>query len=120
MMRRPFRSLFCERFDCAPSEYEDRALTKCLYWHARFLAPLIRMLSPDFFRIDLKFIRYLGESTGMREALEDRGNLRHANRSNPGFFRTTCRIRVSGSRATRLAETLFEHDRERSPDARDD
>ena len=47
--------LFCQRFHCPLSEYEDRAFRKCLYWHARMLAPVVRRLKPDFFAEDLKF-----------------------------------------------------------------
>jgi len=108
-----FRSLFCERYHCPPSEFEDRAFRKCLYWHAKLLAPLIRHFNPDVFRADIIFIRYLGESTGLRDALEDRGNFHHANRSNQSFLRTSCKIRVSGPKATRLAEALFSEARKR-------
>jgi len=33
------KSLFCAKFGCSPTEYEERAFRKCLYWHARFPAP---------------------------------------------------------------------------------
>ena len=107
MIRQPFRDLFCQRFDCPSSEYEERAFRKCLYWHARFLAPAIRILKPDFFTEDLKFIGYLGHSTGLREALEDRSNFHDVNRWKGGLLRTAFRIRVSGRKASRLAERLF-------------
>jgi hypothetical protein len=109
--RPQFRSLFCEKFNCPPSEFERRAFKKCLYWHARWLGPVIRLFEPEFFRTDLQFIRSLGDSTGLREALEDRGSFHHSNTSNRSFLRTICKIRVSGPKTTRLAETLFSEPR---------
>jgi hypothetical protein len=104
---RQLKELFCERFDCPPSEYEERAFRKCLYLHARPLAPLIRLISPNFFAEDFKFMRYLGDSTSLREVRVDRMNFHDANRSNPKFLRTALRIRVSGRKATRLAQRLY-------------
>jgi hypothetical protein len=105
--RQPFQSLYCERFNCPPSEYEERVFKSCLYWHAKLLAPLILRLKPHFFELDFKFIRQLGKSAGFREILEDRNNFRHANNANHSFWRITCRMRVSGPKATRLARELF-------------
>jgi len=104
---RQLKALFCERFDCPPSEYEERAFRKCLYPHARLLAFLIRIISPNFFAEDFKFVRYLGESTSLRDVSADRMNFHDANRSNPKFLRTALRIRVSGRKATRLAQRLY-------------
>ena len=102
-----FQSLFCQRFNCAPSDYEVKAFRKCLYWHARFLAPVVRGLMPDFFAEDFKFIRHLGDSTSLREAVVDLLNFRDANKSNPSFWRTGLKIRVSGRKASSLAHELF-------------
>jgi len=107
MPRPPFRSLFCERFQCASSDYEEKAFRKCLYFHARLLAPLIRRINPDFFFEDFKFIAYLGSSTGIREVSADVLNFNDANRANRSLWRTGLRIRVSGRKATRLAYDLF-------------
>jgi hypothetical protein len=58
--RQNFQVLVCQRFHCPTSEYEERVFRKCLYWHARLLAPVVRRLKSDFFTEDFKFIRYLG------------------------------------------------------------
>ena len=104
----PFKVLFCEKFGCPPEGYEERAFRKCLYWHARFLAPVIRMISPDFFFEDFKFIRYLGDSLGVRDATVDIRNYSDVNRRNLEFFRTSLKIRVSGQKANRLVHQLFQ------------
>ena len=118
MNQQQFRALFCERFNCPLSEYEERAFWKCLYWHARFLAPVIRLVKPDFFTEDFKYIRYLGDSTRLREVMEDRRNFHDANRGNPIFLRMTFRIRVSGRKASRLAGRLFSEARVPAPSSR--
>ena len=105
--RQQFQLLFCQRLDCPSSEYEKRAFRKCLYWHARLLAPLVRMVKPDFFAEDFKFIRYLGAATDLREAGVDLLNFRDVNRGQPSFWRTGLKIRVSGRKASRLARELF-------------
>jgi hypothetical protein len=107
MARLPFKSLFCQRFGCSPEEYEERAFRKCLYRHARFLAPLIRMVSPGFFVHDLKFIRYLGESVGVREVGVDLAEFGDLNRGRSRFLRTGLRICVSARKAGQLAYQLI-------------
>jgi hypothetical protein len=108
MARLPVKSLFCERFGCSPEEYEERAFRKCLYWHAWFLAPLIRLVKPGFFVQDFKFIRYLGDSVGVREVGVDLAEFEDFNRGQPRFLRTGLRIRVSAQKAGRLAYRLIQ------------
>jgi hypothetical protein len=101
------QSLFCQRFNCPLSEYEERAFKKCLYWRARLLAPLVRRLDPEFFAADRRFIRYLGAATDLREANVDALNFQSSNRAHPSLWRTGLKIRVSGRKATMLAQQLF-------------
>ena len=107
-----FKSLFCEKFGCSLAAYEERAFRKCLYRHARFLAPVIRKISPDYFLEDFKFIRYLGESLGVRDAMVDIRNYSDVNRRNAEFLRTGLKIRVSGQKANRLVRQLFQQAQE--------
>ncbi len=112
MARPEFQLLACQRFNCPTSEYEERVFKKCLYWHARLLVPVVRRLKPDFFAEDVKFIRYLGASTGLREVDADLMSFRDANLGRPSFWRTTLKIRVSGRKASRLAQQLLAAERE--------
>ena len=105
--RQQLQALFCQRFGCPPSEYEERAFKRCLYWHARLLAPLVRLVAPDFFAEDFKFMHYLGAAIDLKDAKVDALNFQAANRGNPTFWRTGCKLRVSGRKASRLARTLF-------------
>jgi hypothetical protein len=107
MTARPFKTLFCERFACPLEEYEERAFRKCLYWHARFLAPMMRMIDPKFFREDFKFICHLGQSVSVTDASIDVAEYGDLNRGRPKFLRTGFKIRVSGRRAMSVAEQLL-------------
>jgi hypothetical protein len=102
-----FKSLFCERFHCPPSEYEERAFKKCLYWHAKLPVWVLHKLAPNFFAKDFKFIRALGEAEAASEARGDADNFRDDNSFNGGMVRTQFRLRVSGRKAMRLAHRLF-------------
>ena len=114
--KRAFKILFCERFRCPPSDYEQRVFRKCLYPHARLLAPLIRLLNPNFFTDDFKFVHYLGEATGTREVNAEMLAFQDTNRGKPSFTRTGLRIRVSGRKAAALAQRLLTEAR-RKPDS---
>jgi len=123
MAEQKFRVLFCERFNCPCSDFEEKLFRQCLYWHARLLVPLLRSLKKDFFAEDFRFIRYLGEATGVREANANAADFHDANSARPSFWRNQLKIRVSGRKATRLAYELFSrmreprhHDRTATPD----
>ena len=107
MARTEFKSLFCERFKCASSDYEEKAFQKCLYFHARLLAPVIRRVHPEFFLEDFRFIGYFGSSTGIREATNDVINYSNGNHGNRGSWRARLKLRASGRKATRLVSETF-------------
>jgi hypothetical protein len=115
MAKREIKSLFCERFDCPPAEYEDRAFRQCLYWHARLLTPVVRKLSPRFFAEDMKFIQELGLTSDWRAARSEVLSFQAENQSNSGFWRNSLRIRVSGRKAAELAQRLFSTERRKNP-----
>jgi hypothetical protein len=108
MARLPFKSLFCEKFGCSPADYEERAFRMCLYWHAWLLAPVVRVLKPDFFREDFKLIGYLGEAVGVREATADLMEYSLFNRGRGRFLHTGLKIRVSGRKASQIVFQLFQ------------
>jgi hypothetical protein len=104
---RQFRELFCERFDCPVSDYSERAFRKLLYRRARPFAGILRLLMPNFFSEDFKFIESLGAAMDPREARADAANFHDANSYAKGILRTSLKFRVSGRRAMRLAHELF-------------
>jgi hypothetical protein len=102
------QTLFCERFNCAPADYERRALGSLLYPHARILVPVIRTLRPSFAAEDLKFVRYLGEADDFQDAANQVADFREVNRTTRSFLRKRCRLRVSGRKAGQLVKELFQ------------
>ncbi len=113
MAKPAFQELFCRRFGCPPSEYEQRAFRECLYVHAKVLAPLLRKMNAELFKPDLSFLHYLGEATDLREVRADMADFQDANSRRGGFWRRSLRIRVSGRKAGRLARELFARGRGR-------
>ena len=107
MPQTTFQSLCCEYFKCAPDQYEQRALRRFLYPHARLLAPLLHFLTPDLFSPDLKFIRRIGGASDLRDATNDVVDFNHVNTNGSGFLRTGLKLRVSGRNAGKLARQLF-------------
>jgi len=108
MSAHQFDVRFCRQFDCPRAQYEERAFKELLYWQARPLVSIIRRFNPSYFDQDFKFIRYLAEATDFREAEASVADFRDANVANPSFWRTRCKIRVSGRKAGRLVRLLFE------------
>src|SRR5208283_3754478 len=105
---RELRALFCERFGCPPSEFEKRALRKCLYLHARISAPLLRRLDPGWFERDLSFIQYFGNAKDRQEVTDAVAALHYREHLQPRFVRNTLRLRLSVRKADRLAVDLFQ------------
>ena len=113
-----FQSLFCERFNCPPSQYEEQAVRECLYRHARLLAPVLLRLRPDFFAEDAKFLRYLGQATSLNEAQADVADFKEHDCARSSFWRNQLKIRVSGRKATKLAYDLLGRARQTARKAR--
>jgi hypothetical protein len=104
---RPFLDRFCDHFHCSPSDYEPRALKEFLYFPARLLRPVLRILRPGHFTRDLTFIRDLGATTDWRGArAEVQGYVDDVD-AKRGLFRNFLKLRVSGRKASRLARLLF-------------
>jgi hypothetical protein len=102
-----FQDLFCKRFACTPSQYQERVFRACLYRHARVIAPLLRPIKNRFFATDLKFIRYLGECTDLDEAVRCAADFQDANLGKRSSLRMRFRIRLSGRKAIALARRTF-------------
>jgi len=107
MANLPFKSLFCQKFECSPEHYEERAFGMFLYWHARFLAPVIRTIKPDFFVEDFKFIRYLGDALDVRQAKVDVLDFKDLDSKHWRLLHSGLRIRVSHRQARRIAFRLL-------------
>ncbi len=105
--RRTFKERFCAERRCAADQYDRLMLRECLYPHARFLEPLLRRVRPCIFEPDIRFIQFLGQARGLREARAEVAAFEDANQM-PGLkLRALLRLRVSGRKACRLAMRLM-------------
>ena len=84
-----------------------RVFRKTLYWHARFIAPVFRLIKPSFFEEDFKFIRFLGEALDGRQAKVEVLDFKDTDRKNWRLLHSGLRIRVSHRKARRLVFQLF-------------
>jgi len=102
-----FERLFCERFGCLSTQYENRVFRELLYGRAKIVAPVLRGLKSNCFAEDLKFIRYLGQATDLQEANACIADFQDSNNVSRNFWRSRVKIRMSGRKATELARQLF-------------
>ncbi|HLH52317.1 MAG TPA: hypothetical protein VKY92_01680 [Verrucomicrobiae bacterium] len=107
MSPKNFKTLFCERFGCLESRYETLALRRCLYAHAKVLAPIIMLTNRAFFADDLKFIRGLGYSIDMDEVRVELLDFQDFNFATRSRLRARLKLRVSGRKAQEIAQELF-------------
>ena len=94
-------------------QFEERAFGACLYWRARILAPLIRKLCPGYFDRDFALIRFLANTPGRRDAMNELAAFQEANNSRGSFARKTLRIRISARKSSQLIGQVFERSAER-------
>ena len=86
MEKKGFKVLFCERFNCPPDDYENRAFRRCLYWHSPFIAPVLRLLSSKFSAEDFKLMPELGLAIDWREANTEILAFQDTNRERKSFL----------------------------------
>jgi hypothetical protein len=104
---RDLRSLFCERLNCPPSEFEKRVFRKCLYFHARLTAPLLRWLDPGWFERDLLFIRDFGNAKNRQQVTAELDAFHYREHLLPRYARVSLRLRVSVRKANKLALEFY-------------
>jgi len=106
MAGRPFKTLFCERFDCAPDRFAETVFRRCLYRHAVPLALFMGRLQAALFAEDRRAIEQFGIATELNQVRAIIKDLAYVNRLNRHWLRTGLSVRVSGRRLYALAEQL--------------
>ena len=101
-----FAELHCRRYNLPRERYARDMLSRCLYPHARLLAPLVAMIDPDYFDPDTDFLNGVGDIRRVGELREEFSAFaRHP--ENRGFLRHSLRLRVSGLKLrTIVSETM--------------
>ena len=104
---RELRSLFCEQFNCAPADFERRMFWKCLYLHAKVVAPVFSLLLPGLFERDHHFIRNFGNAKDWKDIKSELIALHYEDRFQPRFLRKALRLRICRRKAQQMAARLF-------------
>lgn len=99
MTEKSFDELFCAQNHIAAERYEREVFNRALYPHARLVAWLIRVVSPEFFAADMDFVRSVASLRQYRDFdFEAQAYAHHP--ANRGFWRIKGHLRLS-SRALR-------------------
>jgi hypothetical protein len=101
-----FREAFCEKFGCA-RDFPECAFRQSLHLHARCLAPLIRVFSPDFFKEDLEAIVEMGNARTLWAFVGDINYLHGRHQRDRNWWRKKFLLRVSGRKLRQIGDTIF-------------
>ena len=107
MPQRKLKDQFCAWFGCPPQKYRERALKKCLHWHARLLAPVLRLLDARFFDRDLTLIHDIGNAQDWRGVEEALDHFRFRNSDRQLTWHADFRLMVSAEKVRALADLLL-------------
>lgn len=101
-----FATRYCAQHGVRPEDYETVVVQRALYGHARLLAPLVRMVWPDYFTADEEFVQNVGRLTRMRDFIHESEEFVH-HPANHGFWRSVLYVRVSARKLRRIVrETI--------------
>ncbi len=106
MWVKTFRAGFCEHTGCAPEQFEQRLLRRGLHRRSLPLALLMRALRPDYFDLELRTLRYLGDSESTSEFRAELDTYRFEYRRKGGPLRRVLGVRLSGRRLMAILDQL--------------
>lgn len=104
---RNFRQAYCEKFGCLPADYANKVFWRCLYPHARLLAPLLLWLNKGYFELSFQTIHELGETANYNDFKAELDGFTLANRNARSLLRKRLRVRVSGRRLMALQAAVW-------------
>ncbi len=79
----------------------------CLYRRALLVWPILRIIRPRFFQVDLDTIERVGDAQDWATFTAELAAFSAENRVRTGWLRNRFKFRLSGNRLTQLAEDLF-------------
>ncbi len=88
---------YCTRKQIARGDFREVLLRQAFYPHARFLRPLINLMSPEFFRADCDYVLDI-ERIRRKQDLDRYARDFHAHPRNRGRWRRIAKLRVSTRR----------------------
>jgi hypothetical protein len=102
-----FRTLFCEKFQCPPFEFERQLFQRCLHRHVLPFAAYLQRIHPQFFREDLGLIGDLATAASHAEVLTELNRFYGRNVRDRNWLRKRLSLRISGKRVLKLSRKLF-------------
>jgi hypothetical protein len=112
-----FRELYLDRYRCDPPGFETHLLKRTLHRRALPLHGMIRKMMPNYFDLEFRTIRYLGNARSSEEFRSELDSYRSEYRRHGGFLRNTLAIRLSGQRLMNVLMDLLPERKDR-PDER--
>lgn len=101
-----FATRYCAQHGLRMEDYEAVVVKQALYGHARVIAPLLKMIWPDYFAADEEFVQNVGRLTRMRDFIHESEEFVH-HPANHGFWRSFLYVRVSARKLRRIVrETI--------------
>ena len=107
MSVRSFREAFCERFQCAPEQFERKALAKTLYPHARVVAWFFFLIDSDMRQGTLALMQRAGEARSVRDLAGAMDDYRSWVKMTQSLVMNQGKVRVSGTRLMELGAKVF-------------
>ena len=103
-----FREAFCALTGTPLPQFETALFRRCLYFHARFVAPILLKINSAFFDEDFDAIREI-ESVKCPEVLTmEIARFHGRNKRDSNWLRRWFLIRISGKRLTRWKTRCFQ------------
>jgi hypothetical protein len=106
MRTKDFRTLYCEQTGCAPERFEEHVFWRVLYPPALLLALPVRLLMPNFFRLDFETIDRVGQTFDGLEFGRDLDRYKFLSGGLHSILRSWFLVRISGRKLMRLRRRL--------------
>ncbi len=102
-----FKNAICMRNGWIPSAYMDKVLWRCMHQRAVFLARVINVFYPGYFKKDRELIMELAEATSLTDFSVALKEFAEVNKNRRGLLREAFKLRISGQRALKLGAEYF-------------
>jgi hypothetical protein len=106
MWSQDFRTLYCQQTGCAPERFERHVFWRVLYPHAVLLALPVRLLMPNFFRLDFETIDRVGQTFDGLEFGRDLDRYKFLSGGLHSVLRSLFLVRISGRKLMRLRRKM--------------
>jgi len=101
-----FAALYCAQRKIEQVDFDKAVLSETLYPHAKWFAPMVRLIWPRHFVADHDFVEAVGKLRRFREFFNESEDFAH-HPDNVGFLRSTLNMRISSRRMRRLVREVL-------------